>query len=225
LYFVVTKLLHGVPAWAMLAGAALIHTLPIYTGWTAIDHFAAHYYVFFLGGYLLSQYVFRIADWAASRTAISLGLVAIWAILNGVLAFTPSPFAGWEVISDLPVISIVLGAMGAMTIVLLASQLSKFNAAPFIRYCGANSIVLYISFTIPMAITRIILLKTGVITDTGIAAFVVWLVALTVPLVVHFVLRQTPLQILYERPAWAALPYKSKSKTPSGKFNTRPVEA
>ena len=44
----------------------------------------------------------------------------------------------------------------------------EVRRVPFIRYCGANSIVLYISFTIPMALTRVVLLKTGVIQDTGL---------------------------------------------------------
>jgi uncharacterized membrane protein YcfT len=81
--------------------------------------------------------------------------------------------------------------------------------APFIRYCGANSIVLYISFTIPMALTRVVLLKTGVITDTGVASLVVWLAALTSPLIVHLLVKRTPLKALYERPTWATLPYAS----------------
>jgi uncharacterized membrane protein YcfT len=225
LYFIVTKLLHAVPAWIMLGGAALIHTLPVHTGWGAIDHFAAHYYVFFLGGYLLSRYVFMIADWSAANTARSLGLVAIWAGLNGALAFTPSPFIGWATISDLPIISVALGAMGAMAIVLLATQLSKFDALQFVRYCGANSIVLYISFTIPMAITRVVLLKSGMINDTGIAALVVWLAALTTPLAVHFILRRTPLQVLYERPSWAALSYKAGSQPQARTLKATTAEA
>lgn len=219
LYFIVTKLLHGVPVWAMLVGAAVLHTLPVHTGWSTLDHFAAHYYVFFLGGYLLAPHIFAAADWAGRNSAKALGLVAAWAVLNGILAFSPSPIGGWATIADLPIISVVLGGMGAMAIVLLASQLSKFDAAPFIKYCGANSIVLYISFTIPMAFTRVILLKLGLITDTGVASMLVWLVALISPLIVHAVLRHTPLRLLYERPAWASLPYKAtdvRSNTPVG---------
>jgi len=208
LFFVVTKLLNPVPAWAMLAGAAILHTLPVHTGWSAVDHFAAHYYVFFLGGYLLAPYIFRTADWARVNTDLAILLIASWALLNGLLAFTPSPIAGWATVADLPVVSIALGGMGAMAIVLMAVQLTKYNAAPFIKYCGANSIVLYISFTIPMALTRVVLLKTGIVTDTGVASLVVWLVALISPLIVYAALKHTPLKLLYERPRWIALPYE-----------------
>ncbi len=213
LFFVATKLMHGVPAWLMLTGAAIIQTLPVHSGWSAIDHFAAHYYVFFLGGYLLAPQIFKVAAWAAENSGRAWALISAWALLNGSLAFFPSPIPGWSTVAELPVISIVLGGMGAMAIVLIASQLSKFDAAPFIRYCGANSIVLYISFTIPMACTRVFLLKTGVIHDTGVASLFVWLVALATPLMVHWALRRTPLQILYERPSWAVLPYQKVGRS------------
>jgi len=207
LFFVVTKLLVGLPAWSVLAGAAIIHTLPVQTGWSAIDDFAAHYYIFFLGGYLFSKYIFGIAEWARENTVQALALVAVWSVVNGFMAFTPSPVGGWAVLSDLPVLSIVLGAGGALAIVLVAAQLSKFDAFRFIRFCGANSIVLYISFTIPMAVTRVILLKLGLITDTGLASLLVWLVALVTPLIAFVILRRTPLVYLYRRPAWFSLPH------------------
>lgn len=213
IYFVVTKLLRPLPAWALLGGAVLLKTIPIHTGWTAIDDFAVEYYVFFLGGYLLAPYIFKAAEWASNNVAQSLALIAGWAVLNGVMAFTPSPFAHWETLADLPLVSIAIGGLGATAIILIASLLSKFDPMPFIRFCGANSIVLYISFTLPMGFTRILLLKTGVVTDTGLAAMIVWMVACVAPLLVYMVLRHTPLRMLYERPAWAQLPYKAKSRS------------
>lgn len=213
LFFVVTKLLRAVPAYLMLGSAALLQALPVQTGWNTLDHFAAHYYVFFLGGYLLAPYIFAVAEWAGRHTLKSLGLVAVWAVLNGVMAFSPSPIAGWATVAALPGVAIVLGGMGAMAIVLVAVQLAKFNLASFVRYCGSHSIVLYISFTVPMALSRVVLIKLGLITDTGVAALAVWLVALISPLVVHLILKRTPLKLLYERPSWASLRSQSKPAT------------
>ncbi len=212
IFFVVTKLLkpilRTIPTWALLVAATALQMLPVHTGWSAIDRFAGHYYVFFLGGYLLAPYIFKVATLAIENIRLALALLAGWAVLNGVLAFSQSPISGWTTIAELPIISTALGGMGGMAIVAIAALFSKFNVMPFVRYCGANSIVLYISFTIPMAFTRVILLKTGMIANTGIASMVVWLVAITLPLVFHLVLSRTPLKMLYERPAWAKLPYK-----------------
>lgn len=208
LMFIATKLLRWVPAVVMLAGAALMHGLEVKTGWGAIDDYLAHYYVFFLAGYLLAPVVFAVAAWSRRNTSKSLLVIAAWAIANGVLAFSPAPGPQSSTLAELPVLSLMLGGAGAVAVVMAASVLSKFEIARFIAYCGKNSIVLYVSFMIPMAVTRIAIVKTGVVTDTGAASLIVWLVALVSPLVVHAVLRVTPLRFLYERPTWLKLPYR-----------------
>jgi uncharacterized membrane protein YcfT len=92
-------------------------------------------------------------------------------------------------------------------ITIFASLLSHFDIARFVRFAGRNSIVLYLSFTVPMMITRIALHKLGLIADPGWAALTVWLVAVTTPLAVYLVLKRTPLKYLYVRPSWFAISY------------------
>ena len=70
-----------------------------------------------------------------------------------------------------------------------------------IRLCGRNSIVIYLAFFLPMAVTRIALVKSGIITDPGTVAFLVTSVAVITPLVVHRLVRGTALSFLFERPA------------------------
>jgi len=222
LFFIVTKLARYVPGWLMLAAAAVLQTVPVHSGWNAIDHFAVHYYVFFLSGYLLAPHVFALAAWAGNNIAKAAAGIAAWAVLNGILAFSPSPLDGWPTLASLPVVSIALGGIGATAIVVIASLLQKFDVVRFIRYCGRNSIVLYISFTIPMAMTRVILLKTQLISDIGLASVVVWVVAVISPLIVHLVLHRTPLRFLYERPAWIGLPYQQPGLSDGGKSRRAP---
>jgi uncharacterized membrane protein YcfT len=161
----------------MLAGAAILQMVPVHTGWDAIDHYFAHYYVFFLAGYLLAPHVFAIADWAGKNAMTAVGLVVGWAVLNGVLVSLASPIEGWRSMAQLPLVSLVLGGMGAMAVVTISSLLSKYDVARFIRYCGQHSIVIYISFTIPMATLRTVLLKTQVIPDVGWVSLIVWMFA------------------------------------------------
>lgn len=227
LMFIATKLLVGVPALVLLGGAALLNVLPVHTGWSAIDHYMAHYYVFFLAGYLMAPRVFALAKWAGDNVAIAWWGFFAWAVANGIAAFTPVPFGGYASISEIPGVSMLFGVVGAAAIVCVASLLARFETAGFIGYCGKNSIVLYISFMIPMAVTRMVLLKTGIVTDTGLASFIVWLTAVISPLIVYEVLRHTPLKYLYQRPSWAQLPYK-RAKTagsPSGSQRFEGVRA
>jgi uncharacterized membrane protein YcfT len=70
-----------------------------------------------------------------------------------------------------------------------------------IRYCGQNSIVIYLAFFLPMAATRVALTKSGLITDPGTVAALVTLAAVVTPLILHRAVRGTNLGFLFERPA------------------------
>jgi uncharacterized membrane protein YcfT len=74
-----------------------------------------------------------------------------------------------------------------------------------LRYCGENSIVIYLAFFLPMAATRIALLKTGIITDLGTISLLVTAVGVVGALAWYWALRGTPIRFLFERPAWARL--------------------
>jgi uncharacterized membrane protein YcfT len=202
LFFVATKLARAarIPDWALWLAAAAVQSFPVHTGWEAIDDYAAHYYVFFLTGYMLAPKVFQLAEWARNNAEKAIHVVGAWAIFNGVVAFEPSGLTGYATIAEIPILRIGLGLLGAIAVVIIASLLSRSNFASFIRYAGRNSIVLYVSFVLPMAATRIALLKTGLIDDIGLVSLIVTGVAVAVPLALHAALRNTWARFLYERP-------------------------
>ncbi len=206
LFFIAAKLLRQVPAWLQIAGAGALKLAPVDTGWSAIDHFAAPYLVFFLAGYLLAPHIFAIAEWAQRNTFKTLVLIVAWALLNGVFVFAPVSMLGAARLADLAFVSIALGAMGAIAVVMIASLLAKFHLANILRYCGRNSLVIYVAFAIPMAMTRVVLLKSQAVADVGVASAIVWLTALASPLILHALVRSTVLRYLFVRPAWFALP-------------------
>jgi uncharacterized membrane protein YcfT len=202
LFFVVTKLARatGVPNWALWLGAAALQTFPVHTGWEAIDHYGAQYFVFFLSGYMLAPRIFKLAEWTRENAGLTLALLSGWFIFNMGIAFEPSHLAGIDTIADVPGLRIAFGLIGAVAIVSLAAVLSRLDAARFIRYAGQNSIVLYVSFVLPMAATRILLLKTGLIQDVGVVSLIVTSVAVAAPLILHAMVRGTWARFLYERP-------------------------
>ena len=83
----------------------------------------------------------------------------------------------------------------------LSVLLARFDLLRFIRLCGRQSLAIYLAFFLPMAVTRIALVKTGIITDPGTVAFLVTSVAVAVPLVLQWLVRGTALNVLFERPA------------------------
>ncbi len=203
-FSVVTKLLRHVSPNVLLAGAAVLQILPIETGWLVVDEFCERW-VYFLAGYLLAGRIFALADWASANPRPALLGIALWAVVNGVLAFAPGPVPAFPTMAELPLVGLLLGLAGAVAIVAAASLLTRkaAQAAEPLRYCGQNSIAIYLAFFLPMAATRTILIKTGIIQDVGIVSLVVLIVAIVAPLVLERLVRRTPLSFLFRRPAWA----------------------
>ena len=73
------------------------------------------------------------------------GLTA-WGLINATLVHL-----GW---ADLPLISLALGLTGACAIITTGTLLAEQRWLDWLRFCGANSIVIYLAFFLPMAISR-----------------------------------------------------------------------
>jgi uncharacterized membrane protein YcfT len=201
-FSVVTKLLRRVPAVALIAVAAALEIAPVATGWTAIDEFCERW-VFFLLGYICAPYIFRMAALVPQHRLGAVVGLGLWAVVNGYLAFTPGPSADWPTLASLPVVSLLLGVAGALAIITVANLLLVSGRSEALRYCGNNSIVIYLAFFLPMAITRTLLIKTGAVDviGAGWGAVLVTATAVIVPLIVARLVRGTPLDFLFVRPA------------------------
>ncbi len=198
-FFVVTKLLRRVPPLAIVLVAAALEIAPIDTGWTLIDEFAGRY-VYFFAGYWLAPHIFRFAGMMLARPVAAGAGLALWAVLNGILVFT-----GY---GDLPFMSLGLGLLGAGAVVTAAALMTQSELCSPLRYLGANSIVIYLAFFLGMAASRVVLLKTGIVTDIGTIALLVTAAGVSGALIVFWLVRNTPLRFLFERPDWAKLERK-----------------
>ena len=102
-------------------------------------------------------------------------------------------------------------------------EITSFDVGNAIRFAGKHSIVIYLTFFIPMKVAQKGLAMTGLIPDVGWASLSILVFALAAPLAFHFVVRKTPLAFLYERPAMFRI---NNSKTPRpAKETIGPVEA
>ena len=200
-FFVVTKLTLRLPALTIWGAAAALEMAHIATGWTAIDEFAARF-VYFYSGYLFANYIFALADRAREKPSLAMLCLAAWSLINGLLVF-----AG---ISEWPVISLVLGFAGAGAIIATAVLLARANWLAALRYCGEHSIVIYLAFFLPMAIVRIVLLKTGIIPDIGLVSLIDTVAGVTGALAIWWGAKRAGLNFLFERPAMFWIASKQK---------------
>ena len=137
---------------------------------------------------------------AGAAAALAAGLLAAWAVLNGVFVFGG--------LADLPFISLALGAIGAAAVVAVSALMARSDVFAALRYLGRNSIVVYLAFFLGMAASRAVLLKTGL--ELGTVALLVTASGIFGALAWFWAVRRTPLRFLFERPAWARLTAKPK---------------
>jgi len=191
IFFVVTRLVRGVPPILVWVCAAALEIAPIVTGWTVIDEFAARF-VYFYTGYVVATRVFAFAKATEYRPATALNAVMAWALLNQFLVAK-----GW---AALPGVSLALGMVGAAAVVAVSALIARGDWFAALRYVGQNSIVIYLAFFLPMALSRTVLLKSGYITDIGTISLLVTAEALIGALVLYWLAMKVGLRFLFERP-------------------------
>lgn len=201
-FSVVTKALRRVPGGVLLAAAALLQIADIPSDSTLIEEFCARY-VYFVAGYLFADRIFTLADAARRHVGLALGSLAVWAAVEGWLALTSAGDSSHTTLASLPVVSLALGAAGALAIVVAAALIGRAGGpvAEAIRTCGRRSMVIYLAFSLPMAAAREILVRTGLIADIGAASLIVMVVAVLLPLALERLVRGTGLNFLFVRPA------------------------
>lgn len=218
IFFVFTRLVKRLPVWFVFVWAAFLETLPVHTGWLIFDEFCARY-VYFFAGYAFAARIFDLADWLRQRPARCLAILGLWAPINAALVFTPAPgnlgflldaygaqtggTGGW---AELPLISLLLGFAGALAIVAVASLVARARWAAWLEWLGAHSIVVYLAFFLPMAVTRAVLIRLGIISDVGTISLLVTIAGVVGPVVLYGLIQWSGWGcFLFERPAWARI--------------------
>jgi uncharacterized membrane protein YcfT len=197
IFFVVTKLLRGAPPLAIWLVAAALEMAHVKTDWTVIDEFCARF-VYFYSGYLFASCVFALADRSREKPVLALAGLALWTLVNGGLVIAD--------VSHWPLVSLALGFAGACAIIVMGTLLARMQWLNFLRYCGEHSIVIYLAFFLPMAVTRTLLLKTGVIADIGTISLIVTVAGVVGAVVIWRLALALRADFLFERPAafWIA---------------------
>jgi uncharacterized membrane protein YcfT len=191
-FFVATKATQKLPRWMIWSALAVLESAHVATGWTVIDEFCSRF-VYFYSGYLFANYVFALSDRVHAHSAAAVAGLALWALINGALVAS-----GW---SETPVISLVLGLSGACAIISIATLLARARRFDFVRYCGEHSIVIYLAFFLPMAASRTLLLRAGVIADVGTISLMVTVIGVAGALALWRAALSLGLNFLFERPA------------------------
>jgi uncharacterized membrane protein YcfT len=209
LLFVVARLTRRLPPVAVILSASALHVLAArfpeggqyamgsdMTGWMTVDTFSL-FSVYFVIGHTARATIFAFAAWVARRPFAALAGLAAWAV-----AHQSAVAAG---LTEIPGLTLVFGLLGGLAVVAAASLMASAGIALWFAYCGRKSLPIYLSFAIPMAVARILLVRTQIVSDPGSMAAIVTAAAILGPLALEALVRGTWASFLFERPAWAHL--------------------
>ena len=191
IFFVVAKVARRVPVVLVWCIGAALEIAHLETGWMVIDEFANRF-VYFYTGYVLAPSIFAIAAKAQTRPALALAGLAVWAVVNAAAVAIG--------IAPLPYFSLALGLIGAGAVVTGAALMAQNGLFRPLRYCGRNSIVIYLAFFLPMAVSREVLIRTGLF-DVGTMSVLITTAGVLGALALWWAARGTAASFLFERPA------------------------
>jgi uncharacterized membrane protein YcfT len=209
-FYVITRLVRRLPKWAVLtvaAGLQIAHQGLWIDTPSFIANRAMEYFVYFFLGYAIHGAVFQIADnvkvrpWATGLVLLSWAMGEYWLTSNGM--------------SQLPGVGLLMGLAGAIAVCEFSTLLSMTKLAGFIRYCGRNSIVIYLTFFFPMTALERYLSAHQIIPSVGWATLAIVAVSVAAPLLFHLAIKRTPLIMLYERPEWAKITGRKPKLVPA----------
>lgn len=204
IFFIVTKLMRSWPVVLVFGLAALLNLAGIQSRSIVIEEFGNRF-VFFFAGYAFAPLVFRLADTARAMPGRALALLALWLPVSIATVALADPTGGFGTVAAIPGLALVFGFAGAAALVAFASLAAGVSALRFLALAGSRSLVIYVAFFLPMAATRILLVKLGWIDDVGTVSAIVTAAALIAPLLLHAIVRRTPARFLFERPAFVRL--------------------
>jgi len=200
-------LVRAMPGWLVVLLAAALESLRIQTGWTLIDEFCARFVYFQLGlmvsplllpqraaGDIVPSFVLKDI---ATRPVLPVLLLVVWGVVQSLLVV--GGYDRWRIFS---LLDGVIGA-GALLLIgaLVAQSLPLKGLKAFLLLMGRRSIVVYLVFTIPMALMRMMLLRFFPDLPLDLMVFIVVVAAIATALLLERLSRRSRLiGRLFERP-------------------------
>ena len=190
MFFAAMRLLRSArPAFVFFFAIAL-YFMRLDTGWMLIDEFAWRF-VWFVAGVYGAKQVFEIADWARAYPARGIALAAALLASVGTVVFSH--------LIDIRGLELLMGFAGAGAAVMLVSIAASKGMASSLAFVGKHSLYIFLSFFLPMAATRMAMVKLG-FENGDLITLVAVTVAVISPIIGFRLIEKTPLNFLYIRP-------------------------
>jgi uncharacterized membrane protein YcfT len=203
-FFTIMRLTRDVRPAIMVFVALAFYFTRLDTGWTIPDEFA-HRFIYFVVGIYAAPYVFTLATWAMAhvRQGITLGVALLAAV--ALIVFSGAV--------DLRPVELMTGFIGASGTIMLVAILAANGYAKPLTFVGSRSLYLFLAFFLPMAATRVAMVKLG-FENGDLITLASLTMAISMPLVAYEVTKGTMLDFAFKRPEWLKLKPVAPSVSP-----------
>lgn len=196
LFFIAVKATHRIPVFLVASVAIVLKLADLDTGWKMIDRFGM-YFVFFYAGHMLASNIFRWVEQLRQHAVIRIVYLLGWCAINAVLVMNG--------LIEVPIINLVMGLTGAFAIIMVATILAPIRTMGWVGYLGANSLVVYVGFGVPMILLRKVVLTNHLIENVDLASLTLAVLSIVGALIVFWLTHGSSLDFLFSRPSWARL--------------------
>jgi uncharacterized membrane protein YcfT len=196
-FFLMARLVRGIPAWVVLPVAALLSVLPIETGWVITDRLASRF-VYFYAGYVFAQPTKALGLFVQrQRLPVLIGLLA-WSMAHVALM----RLAQWH---EAELTAFVLGVAGVVALVVIGAWVAALRGMGWLAYIGSHSLTVFLAFPLLLIVTRKLLQLARIELNGDLMILLMASGAIVGGLILERLVRHTPLKFLFQRPRWARL--------------------
>ncbi len=194
-FFTIMRLTRDVRPAIMVFLALAFYFTRLNTGWTMPDEFARRF-IFFVIGIYAAPHVFTLATWAMAhiKQGIALGIALLTAV--ALIVFSGA--------IDLRAVELMAGLVGATGTIMLVAILATKGYAKPLTFVGARSLCIFLAFFLPMAATRVAMVKLG-FENGDLITMASLVMAVSMPLLAYEVTKGTILDFAFKRPEWLKL--------------------
>lgn len=190
IFFTIMRLTRDVRPAIMVFVALAFYFTKLDTGWTIPDEFARRF-IYFVVGIYAAPHVFTLASWAMAHVKQGLAL--------GIALLTTVALIVFSGAIDLRPVELMTGFVGASGTIMLVAILAAKGYAKPLTFVGARSLYLFLAFFLPMAATRVAMVKLG-FENADLVTLASLTMAIAMPLVAYEVTKGTMLSFLFKRP-------------------------
>ena len=199
IFFIATRLIKGAPVWLIFPILCLVHLFPpVDVQMSMMPNQFFERFVFFYAGYAFAPHFFSFARKVQEHPWGALVMLALWVVVNSLLVFNG--------FLEYTIVTLLLGFCGAYAVIAAGALLQKVTFLGWLQYLGANSIIIFLPFYLPMKLISLIMLSVHASPPPGLFAAVLTLLTILASVLLYQLTQKYNVgKWLLHRPAWSKI--------------------